>query len=162
MTQTGERPDPSTPPPGTFRIDREGAWRHEGLEVTHPGVLRNLYANLRVEEDRHYLQVGPARIPVDVADAPFIVTRIEVRDVSGDMLGRLWGHLSDGSMEPLALESFWIGRRDTPYCRVKAGRVTARLTIAAWLQLVPFVDEGPGPGETTLVVGGQRVVLPRR
>ena len=91
MREAGGGPDRSTPPAGTFRIDREGAWRHEGLEVTHPGVLRNLYANLRVEEDRHYLQVGPARIPVDVEDAPFIVTRIEVRDVSGDMLGRLWG-----------------------------------------------------------------------
>jgi hypothetical protein len=162
VTETGGRPDASTPPAGTFRIDREGAWRHEGLEVTHPGVLRNLYANLRVEGDSHFLQVGPARIPVDVEDAPFVVTRIEVRDAPGDMLERLWGHLSDGSLEPLALESFWIGRRDTPYCRVKAGRFTARLSIAAWLQMVPFVDEGPRTGETTLVVGGQRVVLPRR
>ena len=30
-------------PPGTFRLDRDGVWRHEGIEVTHPGVLRNLY-----------------------------------------------------------------------------------------------------------------------
>jgi hypothetical protein len=59
----------SSLPPGTFRIDREGVWRHEGQEVTHPGVLRNLYANLRAEGGAHYLQVGPARIPVEVADA---------------------------------------------------------------------------------------------
>ena len=61
----------STLPPGTFGIDRDGVWRHEGQEVTHPGVLRNLYANLRVEGGAHYLQVGPARIPVDVADARY-------------------------------------------------------------------------------------------
>jgi uncharacterized protein len=157
----GEAPPPSLPP-GTFRIDREGSWRHEGLEVTHPGVLQNLYANLRVDGDAHYLQVGPTRIPVEVEDAPFVVTRIEVREGSGAMLGTLWGHLSDGSAEPLALDSFWIGRRDAPYCRVKGERFTARLAVPAWLQLVPFVREGPRPGEITLVVGEQHVVLRRR
>jgi hypothetical protein len=85
----------STLPPGTFRIDREGAWRHEGQEVTHPGVLRNLYANLRAEGDAHYLEVGPNRVPVTVEDAPFVVVRVEIRP---DAPGSLWLHLSDGSL----------------------------------------------------------------
>ena len=49
------------------------------VEVTHPGVLRNLYANLRVDGTGHYLQAGPFRVPVQVDDAPFVVVRAQDR-----------------------------------------------------------------------------------
>jgi hypothetical protein len=87
---------------GTFRIDREGVWRHEGQEVTHPGVLRNLYANLRAEGRSHYLQVGPARIPVVVDDAPFVVMRVEPQCFTNDTNQIIMIHLSDGTAE-------WVG-----------------------------------------------------
>ncbi len=158
------RPGQAAPfalPPGTFRIDREGLWRHEGQEVTHPGVLQNLYANLRVDADGHYLQVGPARIPVEVEDAPFVVTRVEFSGKSGDRPQALRIYLSDGSEELLASESVWLTPSGTPYCRVKSGRFRARLAVAAWLQLARFVEEGPA-GSATLVVGGGRFPLERR
>lgn len=154
-------PAPFTLPPGTFRIDREGLWRHEGQEVTHPGVLRNLYANLRVDADGHYLQVGPARIPVTVEDAPFVIVRVEASGESMDRPRSLRIYLSDGSAEELAAESAWLGPSGAPYCRVKSGRFTARLAVPAWLQLASFVEEGPA-GEATLVVGERRVPLARR
>jgi len=153
---------PAALPAGTFRIDREGTWRHEGQEVTHSGVLQNLYANLRVDHQGHYLQVGPVRIAVEVDDAPFVVTRVETESGREDTRYWLRVRLSDGSADWLAPESLWIGSRETPYCRVKSGRFTARLSVSAWLQLAPFVEEGPGPGETVLVVGGQRYPLPKR
>ncbi len=150
---------PNPPPPGTFRIDRDGVWRHEGAEVTHPGVIQNLYANLRVEEGAHFLQVGPARIPVAVDDAPFVVTRLEIGADPGGSGEDFRIYLSDGSVENLAPGSLWVGPRSVPYCRVKAGRFTARLSVAAWLQLAPRVEEGPAPGETAFVVGGRRIPL---
>jgi hypothetical protein len=149
-------------PPGTFRIDREGIWRHEGQEVTHPGVLRNLYDNLRAEGGSHYLQVGPRQIPVDVDDAPFVVTRVESLPASGDTGPSLRIHLTDGSVEPLDPADAWIGRNDVPYCRVKTGRFVARFAVAAWLQLAGFVEEEAGTGRLTLVLGGRRTTLPRR
>lgn len=155
-------PGPESLPAGTFRIDREGAWRHEGQEVTHPGVVQSLYANLRVEGGAYYLQVGPARIPVDVEDTPFVVTRIEPAAGPADLDHALRIHLTDGSEEWLSLESVWIGRGSVPYCRVKRRRFSARLSVSAWLQLAPFLEEGPGAEEATLVVGGRRVPLPRQ
>jgi hypothetical protein len=70
-------PDPIRDPAlsGAFRIDRDGAWRHEGVEVTHPGVLRNLFANLRSDGEDYYLQVGSRRVPVQVDDTAFVVVR---------------------------------------------------------------------------------------
>jgi hypothetical protein len=143
-------------PPGTFRIDREGVWLHEGVEVTHPGVLRNLYASLRVEGDAHHLQLGPVRVPVEVADAPFVVERVDVdRDAAV-----LRAHLSDRTVEALDPASLVLDARGVPYCRVKAGRFRARLSVAAWLQLAAHAEVDPASGRATLAVGARRVPLP--
>jgi hypothetical protein len=159
---TPTAPGPPTLPPGTFRIDRDGAWRHEGQEVTHPGVLRNLYDNLRAEAAGHYLQIGPARIPVEVEDAPFVVTRVETVAGSKDAGPSLRVHLTDGSAEALDPATVWIGPNDAPYCRAKSGRFVARFAVAAWLQLAGLVEEEPGTGRLALVLGEQRTSLPRR
>jgi hypothetical protein len=156
----------STPPPafppGTFRIDRDGTWRHEGQEVTHPGVIRNLYANLRADAGGHYLQVGPARIPVDVDDAPFVVTRVETSPGSEVGARTLRAHLTDGTTEGLDPAALWIGAGGIPYCRVKAGRFVARLAVAAWLQLADLIEEEPGTGRLDLVLGTRRLPVPRQ
>jgi hypothetical protein len=147
-------------PSGGFRIDREGLWRHEGQEVTHPAVVQNLYDNLRADGEGHFLQVGPARIAVEVDDTPFVVTRVEPGGGIESPTLRAW--LSDGSTEPLRVESLWIGPRGIPYCRVKAGRFGARLAVAAWLQLARFAEEDPGTGQLTLVLGRRRLRVPGR
>jgi hypothetical protein len=141
---------------GAFRIDREGAWRHEEVEVTHPGVLRNLYANLRVDATGHYLQVGPMRIPVQVDDAPFVVVRAETADPHAIGL-----HLSDGSRETLDPETLQLDKRGIPHCRVKGGQFRARFSVAAWLQLAGKVETDPASGVPVLALGDRRIPLQR-
>jgi hypothetical protein len=161
MTETAPGRGPATGAgegpgqPGVFRIDRDGTWYHEGIEVTHPGVLRNLYANLRAEGEAYHLQAGPLRVPVQVDDAPFVVVRVER---SGDPVAAT-AHLSDGTREPLELGTLTLTARDVPYCRVKNGRFRARLSVAAWLQIAPGVELDPDTGEPTLVVGERRFGL---
>jgi hypothetical protein len=142
---------------GDFRIDREGVWRHEGVEVTHPGVLGNLYANLRADGESYYLQVGPLRIPVRVDDAPFVVVRAE----PGADPDSVSVHLSDGNQEPLETGSLVLDRRGIPYCRVKGGRFRARFSVSAWLQLAEKVELDPETGEPALVLGDRRMPLRR-
>jgi hypothetical protein len=149
----------SSLPPGAFRIDREGVWHHEGQEVTHPGVLRNLYANLRAEAGAHYLQVGSARVPVDVADAPFVVTRVEIEP---EAPGALRLHLSDGSEETIDPAGVWLEPGGAPYCRVRGGGFRARFSVPAWLQLAERLEEEPGSDRAWLVLGGRRMLLTRR
>ena len=96
-------PDPSTWTLPRLKIDRDGAWFHEDEEVTHEGILANLRSNLQVDAQGHYLQVGPARVPVEVEDAPFVILRVE-RD--GD---RLLLILNDLSREPLAPDTLRFG-----------------------------------------------------
>jgi AmmeMemoRadiSam system protein B len=154
---TSSAPGPTGDPglSGVFRIDRDGTWRHEGVEVTHPGVLRNLFANLRAEGETYYLQTGPWRVPVQVDDTPFVVVRIEAR-ARPDAIEV---YLSDGSQEPLDIGSLVLDGRGIPYCRVKGGNFRARLSVSAWLQLAENVKLDPTSGEAVFTVGDHRLVL---
>jgi len=146
--------DPSTWNLPRLRIDRDGAWFHEGEEVTHDGMLAGLRSNLSRDSHGHFLQIGPVRVPVEVDDTPFIVLRAE-RD--GD---RLILTLNDLDRDALALDTLRFGADGAPYCRVKDGRFEARWSRAATYQLLQLVqcDE---PGATAyLQVGTRRHALP--
>ncbi|HSL48925.1 MAG TPA: hypothetical protein VK878_07630 [Candidatus Deferrimicrobiaceae bacterium] len=146
-------PDPSTWTLPRLRIDREGVWFHDDAEVTHAGIVANLRENLQVDERGHYLQIGPARVPVEVEDAPFVVERVEAQ---GE---QLVATLNDLSREPVALDTLRVDQRGIPRCRVKDGRFDARLGRAATYQLLLHVVTDPG-AEPALVLGGRRYPVP--
>jgi uncharacterized protein len=151
---TSPAPDPSTWKLPRLRIDRDGAWYHDDALVTHEGILANLRDNLRVDGDGHYLQVGPARVPVEVEDAPFVVLRVE-REGDG-----LTVTLNDLSREPLVLDTLRVDERGIPRCRVKAGRFAARFARAAAYQLLQHVEPGEGGAGPALVLAGRRHPVP--
>jgi hypothetical protein len=147
-------PDPSTWTLPRLRIDREGAWFHDDAEITHAGIVASLRDNLRVDADGHYLRIGPARVPVEVEDAPFVVERVEA-------LGEaLVGTLNDLSREPIALDTLRVDERGIPRCRVKGDRFAARLSRAATYQLLQLVDATSGVGPPVLVLAGRRQAVP--
>ncbi|HUP35932.1 MAG TPA: DUF2946 family protein [Candidatus Limnocylindria bacterium] len=147
-------PDPSTWTLPKLRIDRDGVWFHDDAEVTHPGIIANLRENLRVDERGHYLQIGPARVPVEVEDAPYVVERVEVQ---GEGLAAT---LNDLTREPVALDTLRVDERGIPRCRVKEGRFAARLSRAATHQLLHHAQLDEGTGRSSLVLGGRRVPVP--
>ena len=154
-------PDPGRPPADAsawklprLRITRDGEWLHDDEEITHPGILANLQGNLRVDEQGHYLQMGPVRVPVEVADAPFVVLRVEAE---GDELVLT---LNDLSREPLAVGTLRFGEGGVPRCRVKDGRFAARLSRAAAHQLLARVEQDEAGGVPALRLGGSRYPLP--
>jgi uncharacterized protein len=151
-----EPPDPPAWTLPRLRIDREGAWFHEDEEVTHAGILANLWGNLRVDAEGHHVQVGPVRVPVEVEDAPFVIVRVE-RDGA-----RLMLTVNDASRELLAPATLRFGGGGVPYCRIKGERFEARLSRAATYQLLQHVEYDEGTGAATLVLGEARHPLPVR
>ena len=97
---------PDTPPSEwklpKLRIDVDGEWFDDDVQITHPGILANLRGNLRKDADGHFIQTR-VRIPVEVADAPFVVTRVQRR---GETL-HVW--LNDGSEEEIDASAVRIG-----------------------------------------------------
>ena len=79
-----------------LRIDRDGDWYDEGVQVTHPGILANLRSNLKKDAEGFFIQTR-VRIPVRVDDAPWVVTRIERR---GETLHALLNDGSDERVDP--------------------------------------------------------------
>jgi len=137
-----------------LRIDRDGDWYDEGVQVTHAGILANLRGNLKKDAEGYFIQTR-VRIPVKVDDAPFLLTRIERR---GEALHAL---LNDGSEERVDPASIRLGRGDAPYCAVKAGAFEARFSRAATFQLLALADYDEASGRGALRLGGREYPLAR-
>ena len=145
--------DPSTWKLPRLRIDRDGGWFHEDEEVTHEGILASLQAALQVDAAGHFIQIGPVRVPVEVADAPFSVVRLEP-DGDGFTLT-----LNDLTREALDPGSLRIGAGEAPYCRVKGARFEARFSRAAAWQLLQHVEADASGAPVTIRVGGRAYEL---
>jgi hypothetical protein len=130
-----------------LRIDRDGDWYDEDVQVTHPGIVANLRGNLRRDRDGYFIQTR-VRIPVRVDDVPFVVTRVERR---GD---ELHGYLNDGTDERVEPGSLRLGAGEIPYCMVKQGAFEARFNRAAAWQLLQLADYDEVSGAGTLRLRG--------
>src|SRR2546428_6703551 len=136
-------------PPGwklpDLRIDVDGDWDDEDIQVTHPGILAKLRGNLKEGGEGYVIQTR-VRIPVKVDDAPFVLTRIERR---GEGLHVV---INDGTEETVDPATVRLGRGDVPYCAVKGGDFQARFSRAATFQLLALAeyDEASGRGALRL------------
>jgi hypothetical protein len=148
----------AAPPPGwklpDLRIDRDGDWYDEGVQVTHPGILANLRENLKKDGDGYFIQTR-VRIPVKVDDAPWVVTRVERR---GEGLHAV---LNDGTEERVDPATVRLGRGDVPYCAVKVGAYAARFSRAATFQLLALAEYDEASGRGALRLGGREYPLAR-
>lgn len=138
----------------TLSIDRDGDWFDDGVEVTHPGVLANLRSGLRRDAQGYFIQTR-VRIPVEVADAPFVVVRFER---SGDGVAVF---LNDGSGEAVDPATLRIGPGDVPYCAVKGGRFEARFSRAAAHQLLGLAEYDEASGGGVLRLGPREYSMRR-
>lgn len=133
-----------------LRITRDGAWYDGDVEITHPGVLRNLRGMLQRDAQGHFVQTR-FRIPVDVEDAPLVVVRLERRGET------LHGILVDGTETDIDAGTLRFGPRDVPYATV--GPFDARLSRAAAFQLLAMMESEDGTGREVLRLGGRVHVL---
>jgi hypothetical protein len=136
-------------------VDVDGAWHDDDVEVTHHGVLANLRANLRRDDEGYFIQTR-VRIPVAVDDVPWVVTRVERR---GE---RLYGILNDGTETVIDPATLRIGRADVPYCTVKDGAFEARLSRAATFQLLALGEYDERTDRGALRLAGRTYELSSR
>ena len=154
MSTPGETPiDPSWTLP-KLRVDVDGNWYDDDVEITHHGVLANLRGNLRRDAEGYFIQTR-VRIPVTVDDVPWVITRIERR---GD---RLHAFLNDGTETAVDPATLRIGAGDVPYCAVKDGAFEARLSRAAAFQLLGHGEYDERTEQGTLRLGERRYELKR-
>ena len=133
-------PTPDALPAGwtlpRLRIDADGDWWDGDVQITHAGILANLRGNLRRDAEGYFIQTR-VRIPVEVADAPLVVARIERRG-----------------------ETLHIGAGDVQYCADARG-FEARLSRAAAYQLLGLAEYDERSGRGALRLGGREYALAR-
>lgn len=152
MTEPGSPPAEWTLP--RLRVDVDGIWYDQDVEITHPGILANLRANLRRDGEGYFIQTR-VRIAVEVEDVPWVVTRVESQ---GD---HLRGVLNDGSETALDPAALRLGPGDVPYCPVKGGAFEARFSRAAAFQLLRLAEYDEQTGAGRLRLGGREYALRR-
>lgn len=120
-----------------LRLDRAGTLWHQGEEVTHPRLRQAILRWLDVRDDgRDIVRLDDTRHAyVDVEDAHLRATSARW---DGD---RVILHLDDDTDEELDYASLSLGAGDALYCRVRGGRLRARLTTAAHQALAPRIVE---------------------
>jgi uncharacterized protein len=150
-------PDPTPPSQWRLprlRIDVDGDWFDEDVQITHAGILANLRSQLKRDAEGYFIQTR-VRIPVEVEDAPFVVTRIERRGET------LHAFLSDGTETDVDAATLRVGPDDVPYCAVKGGAFEARLSRAAAFQLLALADYDESTGRGALRLAGREYPLRR-
>ncbi|MGH7313928.1 MAG: hypothetical protein ACREJV_12210 [Candidatus Rokuibacteriota bacterium] len=156
-------PEPGSPTPGLppaewklprLRVDVNGDWYDEDVEITHPGILANLRATLRRDAQGYFIQTR-VRIPVEVEDVPWVLTRVES---PGE---RLRGVLNDGTETDIDPAALRLGPGDIPYCPVKDGAFEARFNRAAAFQLLALAEYDERTGAGRLRLGGREYALRR-
>ncbi len=141
-------------PPYELRIDTEGLWFHEGVEIVRDDI-RNYFSQhlVRDEDGAYFVHAGADWCPVVVEDTPFVVLRV-TRD-SGGKLSML---LSDGVKEPLAAETIEFRESNVPYCRARDG-LEARFSRPAYYQLAEFIEYSEETDKFQITVDGRTITL---
>ncbi len=124
-----------------IRIDKEGRWFFQGEEITHRKTYLLYSRSLtRDESGRIILRVGREQCPVEVEDAPFVVTTIEFVPFGPDGQEAIWLTLNDETREKLDPATLRIGPGNIPYCKVREGMFEARFSRNAYQLLVPYIQ----------------------
>jgi hypothetical protein len=141
-----------------IRIDREGAFWHEGEVVRHQGMRRAFLRwldRLPPPDSRYVLRLDERRYAyLEVDDTPLVATSLRWQ---GD---EAWLGLNDGSEERLDVASLTVDEAGVLRCTVRGGRLEARLATAAAAVLSERIV-GP-PEQPALLTAGVRSPIIRR
>ncbi len=127
---------------GLIKLDREGRWFHDGVEITHGRTLDLFNRSIERDPEGGYrLSVGLEYAPIDVEDTPYFVRRVDLTEEGAAL------RLSDGTDEALDPATLRVGGANVLYCAVKGGEFPAKFLRPAYYQLMERLEEtGDGYG----------------
>lgn len=138
-----------------IRLDREGRFWHQGGEITHPGLKRALLRWMdRLDDGRPVLRLDEQRYAyVEVEGTPLLVVAARW---DGD---RAFVTSNDGSEEELGYSSLSADSDNALYCRVRHGRLEARVSTSAYYVLAENIVP-LDPQETGFVLRARGQTFP--
>lgn len=119
-------------------LHADGKWTHEGCDFENPRITELFSRSVsRTEGGTWVLEVGRFTYPINVEDTGFFVERVDLSASPPEL------ELSDGTREPLAVETLSYADGGRLYCEVKGGAFRARFKRHAYYALTEhFVERG--------------------
>ena len=151
-----------------IRIDRDGAWRHEGVLIGRPALVRLFASILRKDAGGYYLVTPEEKLQIQVEDAPLLAVDCEVAKVEPALGGGqgtqtaqeiLLRTFTDDVVRLDADHPIWVAngpQGPRPYAHVRNG-LNALITRPLYYRLVELGEEAEG--RLWLVSGGERFDL---
>jgi len=122
-------------------VDQEGDWYYGEEKIIREDILELFLTNLfRASEGHFFVDWRGQRCTLEVADTPFIITRVDrIRSEDGqreEILLRLKHLPSPEILDPSTLQ---VGTGNIPYCTVRNGQHRARFSRPAYYQLASWI-----------------------
>lgn len=122
-----------------LRIDRDGAWYHDGGVISRPGLVKLFASILRRDPDGFFLVTPVEKARVEVEDAPFVAQDFEVAGLGTDQQITVFTNVEDavaiGPHHPIRM-----GDSGAPYVMVRNG-LEARIDRKSFYRLVELGTE---------------------
>lgn len=141
-----------------IHVDQEGDWHYQEDKITRGDILELFLTNLTLTAGGTFvIHWMGQRCTIEVADTPFIVSRVDRVQPEGEkheeILIRL-KHLPDPEvLDPSTLK---VEEGNVPYCSVGNGRFRARFSRPAYYQLAAWIEQDPDTGAFYLELDGRQ------
>ncbi|MDD5724283.1 MAG: DUF1285 domain-containing protein [Syntrophales bacterium] len=124
-----------------IRVDKEGAWYHEGALMFRKDILKVFFENLRKDEQGRYrIEFKGDKFLIEVEDTPIVVEAV-VKHAASDHEGEyIEISLSDFTSERLDPSTLRMNAENVLYCDIKQGMFEARFLRAAYYQITEFME----------------------
>lgn len=139
-------------------VDEEGDWYYHNDKISREDILELFLTNLCLASGGlFFIAWGGQRCALEVADTPFIVTRVDrVRSQEGqgeELIIRLKHLPAAEILDPSTLK---VGEGNIPYCTIRNGQYRARFSRPAYYQLAAWIDFDPATESFFLELNGTR------
>jgi hypothetical protein len=154
MTEQSQNESPE------IRIDRDGVWYYQNMEMKRLEIVQYFYQHLRRDDQGQYrVELNHEHCFIQVEDVPYVIRSVSSGFTAADGQPGMVISLSDGSCEELDPETIRIGEKNVLYCRVKKNEYEARFSRKAYYQLAENIKHDPHQDRYFITIGNRSYTL---
>ena len=138
-----------------IHIKADGQWFHEGRPFKRIALVKLFASVLRREGDTHYLVTPGEKLSIQVDDAPFVATTLELMGSNDQQAITFTTTLGDSiiadEQHPIRVETDPVPLLPRPYIQFRNG-LDALISRSAFFDLANMAQQVDRYGDTHLVV----------
>lgn len=136
-------------------IRADGSWIHQGSPIGRPAMVRLFASILKREDDRFYLVSPVEKIGIQVDDAPFLATDVDISPDAITFTTNVGDQVTAGPDHAIIVRG--AADMPRPYVHVRRG-LEALIDRKTFYRLAAAADQGPD-GRAVVRSGGAVFVL---